>query len=284
MTSVPAREGIPAVDTAVAPPGGSRRDLASMLFSEPPSVFDVPSFAWGFGGLHGGLALSLVASSMQRNVPEHSLRSITGQFHRPIRETFAIESQVIRSGRNAGAVQATGSGPDGICLTATAVFGSEQEQGVPVYTPDAPDVPGPDSLPTLDGLGEKIPVLSQVELRPVGAIPLYAGAADPTMTAWMRIKDREAPVDPCSVIFFLDALPPSYIAVLTEPRPVPTLEFSAHVTSSVPTSPWVLVRSRTVRAGEGGWLTESIDAWDPEGAHLGSAQQLRLAVKPRDLV
>ena len=136
MTSVPAREGIPAVDAAVDPPGDSRRDLASMLFSELPSVFDVPSFAWGFGGLHGGLALSIVASSMRRKVPEHSLRSITGQFHRPIRETFAIESKVIRSGRNAGAVQATGSGPDGICLTATAIFGSEQAQGVPVYYVD----------------------------------------------------------------------------------------------------------------------------------------------------
>ena len=272
------------MDAAVDPPENSRRDLASMLFSEPPSAFDVPSFAWGFGGLHGGLALSLVASSMRRNIPEHSLRSITGQFHRPIRETFAIESNVIRSGRNVGAVEANGSGRDGICLTATAIFGPDQEAAVPLYSPDAPDVPGPDSLPTLNGLGEKIPVLTQVELRPVGAIQLYAGAADPTMTAWMRIKGREAPVDPCSVIFFLDALPPSYIAVLTEPRPVPTLEFSAHVTSSVPTSPWVLVRSRTVRAGEGGWLTESIDAWDPDGAHLGSAQQLRLAVKPRDLL
>jgi Thioesterase-like superfamily len=269
--------------TAVALPGGGR-DLATMLFSEPPTVLEVPSSAWGFGGLHGGLALSLVASSMRRSVPEHSLRSITGQFHRPIRETFAIESRLIRSGRSVAALEATGTGREGICLTAMAIFGSDQEYGVPVYAPDAPDVPGPDSLPTLEGLADKVPVLGQVELRPIGEVRPYVGAAEPTMTAWMRIKGREAPVDACSVIFFLDALPPSYTAVLAQPRPAPTLEFSAHVTSSVPTSRWVLVRSRTVRASEGGWLTESIDAWDPEGAHLGSAQQLRLAVKPRDTV
>jgi hypothetical protein len=257
-------------------PGGSR-DLASMLFSGPRTVLEVPSFAWGHGGLHGGLALSLVASSMRRTVPDHALRSITGQFHRPIRETFAIESRVIRSGRSVGAVQATGSGSAGICLTATAIFGSDQEHGAPVYAPDAPDVPGPDSLSTLQGLDE-VPVLSQVGIRPVGSIRPYAGAADPTMTAWLRVKGREAPIDPYSVIFFLDALPPSYTAALTQPRSVPTLEFSAHVTSGIPTSRWVLVRSRTVRAGAGGWVTESIDAWDPEGAHLGSAQQLRLAV------
>ncbi|MEB3371362.1 acyl-CoA thioesterase [Saccharopolyspora mangrovi] len=252
-------------------------DLASMLFTEPPAVLDVPPFAWGHGGLHGGLALSLVASSMRRSIPDHALRSITGHFHRPIRETLAIESRVIRSGRSAGAVQATGSGSDGTCLTATAVFGSDQAGEAPTIAREAPDVPGPDSLPALEGLAEKVPVLSQVDLRPVGPIRLYAGAADPTMTAWMRVEGRDAPVDPCSLIFFLDGLPPSYTAVLTQPRPVPTLEFSAHVTSNVPTSPWVLVRSRTVRASEGCWVTESIEAWDRDGAHLGSGRQLRLA-------
>lgn len=251
--------------------------LASMLCSEPRDVLDVPPFAWGFGGLHGGLALSLVASAAGVSMPNHALRSITGQFHRPIRDTFAIDSQVIRSGRGAGAVQATGSGSAGLCLTATAIFGSDQELGAPVYAPDPPDVPGPDSFRTLPGLTE-VPVLSQVDVRPIGSIQPYAGAAEPTMTAWMRVRGMEGPVDPCSVVFFLDALPPSYTAVLTQPRPVPTLEFSAHLTSSDPTSPWVLVRSRTVRASKGGWVTESIDAWDPEGAHLGSAQQLRLAV------
>lgn len=271
------------MDTAEARPDGYA-DLASMLLSEPRGVLEVPSFAWGFGGLHGGLALSLVASSMRRSVPEHSLRSITGQFHRPIRDTFAIESRVIRTGRNAGALQATVNGPEGICLTASAIFGSDQEHGAPIYAPDAPDVAGPDSVPTLQGLADKVPVLSQVEVRPLGEVRPYAGAAEPTMTAWMRIKGSEAPVDPYTVIFFLDALPPSYTVVLTRPRPAPTLEFSAHVTSRALTSQWVLVRSRTVRASEGGWLTESIDAWDVDGAHLASAQQLRLAVTPRNVV
>lgn len=267
------------VDAAVTGRSDSA-DLASMLFSGPRAAFEIPPFAWGFGGLHGGLALSLVASSIEHSVPDHPLRSITGQFHRPIRETFTIESHVVRTGRSVAAVQATGHGSAGVCLTATAIFGSDQEPGVPVYAPDAPDVPGPDLLETLHGMDDKVPVLAQVDVRPVGSIQPYAAAAEPVMTAWMRVKGREAPVDPCSVIFFLDALPPSYTAVLTQPRPVPTLEASAHVTANLPTSPWVLIRSRTVRASEAGWVTELIDAWDPDGAHLGSAQQLRVASVP----
>jgi hypothetical protein len=256
-------------------------DLASMLFSEPPAVLEVPSFAWGFGGLHGGLALSLVASSAQRKVPDHALRSITGQFHQPIPETFTIESRSVRIGRSVGAVELTGRGVAGICLTATAILGSDQAPVAPIYAPDPPDVPGPQLLPQLHGIDDWVPVLSQVEVRPVGPVGPYAGTADPVMTAWMRLKHREAPVNPCSVIFFLDALPPSYTAVLTQRRPVPTIECSVHLTSRGPTSPWVLVRSRTVQASEGGWVTESIDAWDPDGTHLGAAHQLRLVTAAR---
>lgn len=253
-------------------------DLESMLFSEAPVAFDVPAFAWGFGGLHGGLALSLAASTALRAAPGHALRSITGHFHRPIRERFALESQVIRSGRTAGAVQVTGSTAAGVCLTATVILGSDQPGAVPTYAPEPPAVSGPDSVASLAGLGEKVPVLGGVDVRPIGSVEPYAGTVEPVMTAWMRVRDREAPIDPHSVIFFLDALPPSYTSVLTEPRPVPTLEFSAHVTSNPPTSPWLLVRSRTVRVSAGGWVTETIDAWDPDGVHLGSAQQLRMAI------
>jgi hypothetical protein len=47
------------INTAEAPPGGYL-DLASMLFSEPRGLLlEVPPFAWGSGGLHGGLALHL---------------------------------------------------------------------------------------------------------------------------------------------------------------------------------------------------------------------------------
>ncbi|MEU4418869.1 acyl-CoA thioesterase domain-containing protein [Nocardia salmonicida] len=144
--------------------------LADMLFAETPATLDVPSFAWGFGGLHGGLALSLVASSVQQSVPGHSLRSITGQFLQPIRDTFTIESQVIRSGRSAAVVQATGCDSHGISLTATAILGVDQPGTAPLRAPKAPDVPGPQSVPPMEAMDVVIPVLSQVDVRPVGSI------------------------------------------------------------------------------------------------------------------
>lgn len=255
--------------------------LDQLLSAVPPAVLDVPRSAWGFGGLHGGLALSLVASSMRSRAADQQLRSITAQFHRPIRETFAIDSQVIRLGRSAGAVQATGSGPDGLCLTASAIFGADQPGLPPSCAPEPPDVPQPQSVESVDTVDLHVPVLAEVDVRPIGSIRPYAQGAEPVMTAWMRVRGTDAPLAPHGLVFFLDALPPSYTAVLAEHRPVPTLELSAHLTANRPASSWVLVRSRTVRATDGGWVTELVDLWDTEGVHLACAQQLRLAAAVR---
>ncbi|MFI5623058.1 thioesterase family protein [Nocardioides sp. NPDC051685] len=255
-------------------------DLATLLFSEPSELTQVPSFAWGFGGLHGGIALSLAAARMAASVPDHSLRSVVGQFHRPIRETFALESHVIRSGRSAGAAQATATDTQGVCLTATAVLGSNQAGSVPAWAPAARGVPLPNSLASVQGLEKHSAVLGQVDLRPVGSIDVHVGSSERTMTAWVRILGSDEPVSPSAVIFFLDVLPPSYARVLTRAsaRPVPTVELAAHLAPHRAASPWVLVRSHTVSAEASGWVTEMVHAWDIDGVHLGSAQQLRLAV------
>ncbi|WP_406432082.1 thioesterase family protein [Streptomyces sp. NBC_00631] len=269
--------GPPRTDTAA---DSDHHDLASLLFSQPSALTRVPSFAWGFGGLHGGVALSLAVARMAASVPHHSLRSVVGHFHRPIREAFVLEPQVIRSGRSAGAAQVTVTGAAGVCFTATAVLGSEQPGVAPAWAPVMPHVPHPDSLLSLRGLEEHSPVLGQVDVRPVGSIDAYGGSSEAVMTAWVRIKGSDEPVSPSAVIFFLDALPPSYTRVLTPAlaRPVPTVELSVHLAAQRSASPWVLVRSRTVRADEGGWVTEAIHAWDVDGVNLASARQLRLAM------
>jgi hypothetical protein len=41
------------------------------------------------------------------------------------------------------------------------------------------------------------------------------------------------------------------------------------------TSPWILLRASTTWASADGWLNEHLDAWDPAGTHLASADQLR---------
>jgi hypothetical protein len=76
----------------------------------------------------------------------------------------------------------------------------------------------------------------------------------------------------------MDALAPSYAAILSALAPIPTVELTVRPSENLPraSSPWVLLQARTRAASADGWIDEEIQAWGPDGAHLGSAQQLRL--------
>ncbi len=78
----------------------------------------------------------------------------------------------------------------------------------------------------------------------------------------------------------MDALAPSYAAVLTSLQLIPTLELTVVPAPDLDhvTSPWILLYARTHQVNADGWLRENIEAWDPppQGVYLGSAHQLRI--------
>lgn len=95
----------------------------ALLRQIPRGPIDAASSV-GFGGLHGGLTLALLATAIRQDAPDDTrLCSATVRLHRPS-ETFEIDTQVVRSGRvTALAGQA---GKDGAVQTdASAIFGAE---------------------------------------------------------------------------------------------------------------------------------------------------------------
>ena len=79
-----------------------------------------------------------------------------------------------------------------------------------------------------------------------------------------------------------DALAPAYSAVLSDLVMVPTVELTARpgVGIASSSSPWVLLRATSDAVAADGWVNERIDAWGPDGTHLGGAHQLRVVVAP----
>ncbi|MFC6561097.1 hypothetical protein [Nonomuraea cavernae] len=116
---------------------------------------------------------------------------------------------------------------------------------------------------------------------PRGTNRPYAGGAEPELTAWIRLLEDDEPPDVHRLALLMDGLAPSYAAVLSELALLPTVEFAVGPAIGLlrTASPWVLLRARTHRASADGWVDEGIDAWGPDGDHLGSARQLRL-VRP----
>lgn len=261
---------------------------------------------WGFGGLHGGLALALLTAALQEHAGDAPLRGVAGRFHRTIRDRFTLEAAPVHAGRSLTTVSGRVASDRGAHLDASATFGpatapapaapaAPAAPSWPVVAPTPPAAPPPESCDLFTIPTEFAPIGDRFEIRPVGPNRPYAGGSEPELTAWVRLVEDDEPPDGLRLIFLMDALAPSFAAVLSDLRPIPTVELSVRPTDAVvggrgagagtgadagsgveAASPWVLLHARTRAAGAGGWIDEQIDAWGLDGAHLGSADQLRL--------
>lgn len=276
----------------------------ALLNSPPDGPIDVPVELWGFGGLHGGLAVALVLADLVRNTDVSSLRHVSAVFHHGVRDRIKVSSELVRSG--SGITTATGriDGLDGPSsndgpsvsgrpsatarpsVTATAVFGPSIE-AAPVRPPRPPSGIGrPADWDSFEVPREFVPFAAHTEIRPVGTALPFLGGPEPELVAWIRLVEDDRPPDVLRFLVLVDALAPSYAAILTDVAPIPTVELSARPGDGLDRaeSPWVLVSARTTSASGGGWLDEQIDVWGVDGDHLGSSRQLRMVRSGRERV
>ncbi|MBT2383954.1 thioesterase family protein [Streptomyces sp. ISL-11] len=232
----------------------------------------------GFGGFHGGLTLALMASAMQGAAPGIPLQSATARFHRPIGDDFTLETSLIRAGRSVTTLGARAVTAKGIHVEGQAIFGSLKPADWQTFAPVAPVAPPPQECEIFAIPPEFVAISTYLEIRPVGTSRPYAGGAEPELVAWIRLLEDEEPPDALRFVFLMDSLAPSYAAVLSTLALVPTVELTVRPSENLAraASPWILLRARTRAASADGWVDEQIDAWGPDGSHLGSAQQLRV--------
>ncbi|HEV3035596.1 MAG TPA: thioesterase family protein [Solirubrobacteraceae bacterium] len=248
-----------------------------LLATETPGQLEALGELAGFGGFHGGLALALITRAMQQRVADMTLRSATARFHRPLEGAFEIEVTTLREGRTTSMLAARALGEDGVGLDGTGVFGAEKLLDAPVFEPLAPAAAPHSECERFALPVEFVPITAYLEIRPVGPNRPYAGGDDPELTAWIRMTEDEQPPDQLRFLFMMDALAPSYAAVLNTPIFVPTVELTVlpGPKLSEAESPWILLHARTSACARG-WAQEQIDAWGVDGSYLGSAQQLRV--------
>ncbi|MEV0592743.1 thioesterase family protein [Nonomuraea cavernae] len=235
----------------------------------------------GFGGVHGGLTLALLTTAMAERAPGALLQNVTARYLRPLGGEFRIEVPEERTGRTMTALAARAVTEKGVHVDASAIFAAPRRASWPPVTPSAPAAPPPEDCEVFTIPPEFVAISTSMEIRPVGPNRPYAGGAEPELTAWIRLLEDDEPPDVHRLTLLLDGLAPSYAAVLSELALLPTVEFAVRPAIGLQrtASPWVLLRARTHRASADGWVDEGIDAWGPDGDHLGSARQLRL-VRP----
>jgi acyl-CoA thioesterase len=250
--------------------------------STPGAQIELGSSWWGFGGLHGGLSLSLLTAAMRASSPGRVLQQVSGRFRRGLREPFTLEVSAPSAGKTVSWVDTSAVEGDRVALSASALFTVPGPESGTAIVPRMPAAPPPSQCPVFIIPPEFVPFARQTEIRPVGKVRPFSGSSEPELIAWLRLVDDDLPPDDVRLIVLMDALAPSYAAVLHTPVALPTVTFTVTPGSGLAqaSSPWILLRARTDSRRRDGWLLERLDAWAPEGAHLGSAEQLRVVMNP----
>jgi len=251
------------------------------LEQQEDATLTAPAHLWGFGALHGGLTLAALTRAMQRADGERgAVRSLTGRLHRPI--TGPVTITVSRSGPGRVTAEAYDHSTDSVLASASLVGSPVRISSFSELSPDVPAAPPIEECKPFVVPAGFAPISAFMQIRPVGPNRPYAGCKRPQLTAWVRLSEDDRPPDLHRMILLLDALAPSYAAILTTLQPIPTVELTVRPARQVDcgTSPWILLHAVTISATSDGWLHEHLDAWDPNGTHLASADQLRTVISP----
>jgi acyl-CoA thioesterase len=233
----------------------------------------------GFTGLHGGLAVAMLVRQMRMLVPaDRALVSVTARFIRPLVWPIVVDTDVVRNGGTVTIACATASSEPGTSVEANATFGIRAERDIPVFAPQMPNglVKRSDAA-TFVIPPEFVPISERMEIRAAVEVLPYSGSAHPVLCGWVRLRD-DVPSSDEQITILIDSLAPSYTAVLTELKAVPTVEMSVQVSAGAvgSTFDWVLVLARTTSADACGFVRETIDMWSEGGQHLASCTQLRI--------
>lgn len=261
--------------TDLIPPGQWLEQPANTFIEAPPHL-------WGFGALQGGLVLAVLIRAIRHASSDHGrVRSATGRLHHPVTGPFTTTTTRPRPGR--ATVEAVDKRAGLVVASASLVTSPARAVSLPAVAPRRPSVPPPEDCELYTIPAEFAPISAFMEIRPAGASRPYTGCEKPELTAWLRLTEDDRPPDLHRMIMLLDALAPSYSAILTTLQPVPTVELTVRPANGLDraTSPWTLLHTQTIMASPDGWLHERVDAWAPSGTHLASADQLRAVARPR---
>lgn len=262
--------------------------------TNPPEAISVPpgeavtvsERLHGFGGLHGGISVAMaVAAIVVSDVDAAAsasplpVRSVHAALRRPIRSDVVVAVPEWRRGRTVHSATTTVASRGQQAMTVAATL-APPTLAIHRFGPSAPDRPPPDRCPEFALPAEFVPFGQFVEIRPTIDARPFAGGSTPTLEAWIRMRDDNAPIDLSRLIVLLDALAPSAAATMTDFVAIPTIEFTIrpHPALDTTSSPWMLLEATSEVSGDG-WVDERLTAWTPDGAHLASASQLRMVAE-----
>ncbi|MFV0464323.1 MAG: thioesterase family protein [Nostocoides sp.] len=276
-------------------------ELVAMTAAEDGSLVGSLPPGWGIGeGINGGALMAFAATAMQRTLAGDPgagrldpLTVSAHYFSAASAGPVTARTELIRVGRTMASGQVSlvqeVDGAPVERMRALATYGDLTRQASPVLrSRPAPVMPPPEGCVSADVAPPEfvaaLPILARMDLRldpdTVGWA-LGRPSRQGRLRGWIRFADGR-PIDPMSLLFFLDAMPPVAFD-LGIMGWAPTVELTSHV-RAVPVDGWLHMELSTETV-TGSLLEEDAVIWDESGRMVAQSRQLaaiRLPASPED--
>lgn len=251
----------------------SLRELLEAI--DPDNGLALPA-GWTQGRTaYGGLTAACALHAAHQCTDEvlGPLRSAQIGFVGPAQGQLRFVPSVLRAGRSVTSIGVDVHGEAGIAARVLLVFGHARS-GNPAHDfSQPPPVRGPESYPALQPPPDLAPAfIANFELRPAaGALPL-SGSDNPEQVVWVAHRDSDGVAADIALLAAADALPPAALAACRKPTPASTVTWSLDLLGEAGATPWYLLRSASVHAGDG-YSVQTMQAWDLDGRMLLRGRQ-----------
>lgn len=256
-------------DTALEPRGDN------CLAGEVTDRWDALS-----GRPNGGYLFALAISAIETGAAFPDPLTVSCFYQRPARHgPFEMTVEVVRTGRTVETRQVVMFQEGKEILRAVGTLGDlESPEGRSLELGRPPDLPPPDDCQDhLGGDSPYIPITTRFDYRarPMPRWSTGEPSGDPTIEAWMRLRDGREP-DARVLGLVTDAVYPSVFEIGGVATTI-TLELTAHFRAR-PAPGWLAVRA-TTRHIHGGYADEDFEIWDSEGTLVCQSRQLARLVE-----
>ncbi|KAF7764532.1 hypothetical protein PCIT_b0557 [Pseudoalteromonas citrea] len=227
----------------------------------------------------GGLSAAIMLQNMKHQLAdERRLLSMSINFVGPLfaDQAFVLETQILRSGKNATQMLCTIKQDTQVCLIAQACFAKERASKVNVPVTHRHNLQPANSARVLPYQEHVMPAFFQhVDLNlQIGDMP-FSGSSNSSLGGWMRFK--ETPLDPLNELHLLalaDAWPPTLLQMANGPSPASSMSWYIEFVQDInlDSDAWFGLDAQTHHAANGYGL-EDAKIYAPDGHLLAISRQ-----------
>ncbi len=252
---------------------------ASELAINQDQTFNI-SKRWSQGRtIYGGLSAGMLFSAAKGFVePTRVLRSMSTNFVGPmlVEESFNIQVETIREGKNVSQIQARAIQNNKICVVSQFCFAQGRQSKVEVKNNDIHSLPAPikaNYIPQIPKITPKF--LRHFELSITEGGTPFLGNKSSHYYGWMRYKDKLDVFTDAHLVSIIDAWPPTLLQMMKWPAPASTVSWNLEfIHPHLPIKPndWFAYKADTRHAADGYGHTEAT-IWDSHGKAIALSRQ-----------